>query len=215
LEVLTERIRLRASMLKEDGVLTQGDLEGAGILPVPGNANPFVPWTDPNLPYECFCGEFIYADTPHSHDEPFGGEMSIAGHVAPEPSGLTEAAKKFLDRIGDLEQLGTPEEIAEQAFAIWGESQLAYYDTTNWDRDDQAFYRSRPMTEPDAVMQAVLRRANMASDPIYMANQPVSIWPEAETLVRQKIDASYDYDAEIRSRDQLAREDYRRFGDHA
>jgi hypothetical protein len=31
------------------------------------NANPFVPWDDPQIPFECECGEIIYADTVHEH----------------------------------------------------------------------------------------------------------------------------------------------------
>ncbi len=71
-ETLQERIRLTAAALKEKGVLSQEDLEGAELLPAPGNANRFVPWTDPNIPYECVCGTIIYSDTPHFHpgDEP-------------------------------------------------------------------------------------------------------------------------------------------------
>jgi hypothetical protein len=69
---LEERIRLRAASLKEQGLLSQKDLEGAGLLPVPGNANPYVPWSDPQIPYHCVCGEIIYSDTVHLHlgDEP-------------------------------------------------------------------------------------------------------------------------------------------------
>jgi len=33
------------------------------------NANPFVPWSDPQIPFECSCGKIIYADTVHSHDD--------------------------------------------------------------------------------------------------------------------------------------------------
>lgn len=35
---------------------------------VQGNANEFVPWSDPGIPYHCECGEIIYADTPHTHE---------------------------------------------------------------------------------------------------------------------------------------------------
>lgn len=31
------------------------------------NANPFVPWTNSDTPFECECGAIIYADTSHSH----------------------------------------------------------------------------------------------------------------------------------------------------
>ena len=34
-----------------------------------GNANDFGPWSDPTIPFECGCGEIIYADTPHKHQE--------------------------------------------------------------------------------------------------------------------------------------------------
>ena len=31
------------------------------------NKNSFVPWTDPNIDYECACGARIYADQVHVH----------------------------------------------------------------------------------------------------------------------------------------------------
>lgn len=34
-----------------------------------GNANPFVPWSDPQIPFECDCGAIIYADSAHTHDQ--------------------------------------------------------------------------------------------------------------------------------------------------
>jgi hypothetical protein len=33
------------------------------------NANPFVPWSDPQIPYECECGAIIYSDWEHSHGD--------------------------------------------------------------------------------------------------------------------------------------------------
>ncbi len=36
-----------------------------------GNANPYVPWSDPQIPFECDCGEIIYADTVHTHPETY------------------------------------------------------------------------------------------------------------------------------------------------
>ena len=32
-----------------------------------GNANEFVPWTDPQIDFECSCGARIYSDTVHTH----------------------------------------------------------------------------------------------------------------------------------------------------
>jgi hypothetical protein len=33
------------------------------------NANSFVPWDDPQIPFECSCGAIIYADTVHTHED--------------------------------------------------------------------------------------------------------------------------------------------------
>lgn len=36
-------------------------------ISIPGNANSFVPWADPLIPFECECGAIIYADSEHEH----------------------------------------------------------------------------------------------------------------------------------------------------
>jgi hypothetical protein len=42
-----------------------------------GNANRYVPWDDPQIPYECTCGDIIYSDWPHTHPgDPEPGKMS-------------------------------------------------------------------------------------------------------------------------------------------
>jgi hypothetical protein len=44
-----------------------------------GNANAYVPWNDPQLPYWCECGEMIYCDSPHTHP----GDPGHPGYPAP------------------------------------------------------------------------------------------------------------------------------------
>lgn len=36
-------------------------------LDLSNNANPFVPWDDPQIPFECDCGAVIYSDSVHEH----------------------------------------------------------------------------------------------------------------------------------------------------
>lgn len=33
-----------------------------------GDANPFLSWGEPIIPYVCSCGQVVYGDTSHSHD---------------------------------------------------------------------------------------------------------------------------------------------------
>ena len=58
------QIAFLASGLADAGVISRE--EATGAMPE-GNANSFVPWDDPQIPFECYCGEIIYADTPHEH----------------------------------------------------------------------------------------------------------------------------------------------------
>lgn len=43
-----------------------------GYMEATGNANPYVPWANADIPYHCACGDIIYSDTEHFHpgDEP-------------------------------------------------------------------------------------------------------------------------------------------------
>lgn len=45
------------------------DLAEAAGFDLSGNANSFVPWDNPDVPYECECGSIIYSDTEHTHGE--------------------------------------------------------------------------------------------------------------------------------------------------
>ena len=65
------RVRMEIAQRKADlGDNIDSDLHeimrAAGV-DTSKNANPFVPWDDPNIPFECDCGEIIYADSEHEH----------------------------------------------------------------------------------------------------------------------------------------------------
>lgn len=45
------------------------DIAEAAGFDLSNNANPYVPWDDPQIPYHCECGQIIYADSRHSHGE--------------------------------------------------------------------------------------------------------------------------------------------------
>lgn len=59
-----ETARLVGAISQEEAEQARRNYEA---VQVPGNANPFVPWDDPNIPYWCDCGEIIYSDFVHEH----------------------------------------------------------------------------------------------------------------------------------------------------
>ncbi|MEK7626066.1 MAG: hypothetical protein AAB423_01770 [Patescibacteria group bacterium] len=58
-------------MAKPFGDVTSAEIDKAEqeleAISIPGNANSFVPWADPLIPFECECGAIIYADSEHEH----------------------------------------------------------------------------------------------------------------------------------------------------
>jgi len=49
------------------GLTTTGELQESNRRLYPNNANTYTPWDDPQIPYECECGEIIYSDSAHTH----------------------------------------------------------------------------------------------------------------------------------------------------
>jgi hypothetical protein len=52
-----------------DNTSTIFDTADAAGIDRTGNANAFVPWSDPMIPFECDCGKVIYSDTMHVHGD--------------------------------------------------------------------------------------------------------------------------------------------------
>lgn len=64
-----QRLELAAAIISAEGHGIISEADAIAAMPIPeGNANPFVPWSDPQIPFECYCGKIIYSDTPHTHD---------------------------------------------------------------------------------------------------------------------------------------------------
>lgn len=177
---LQERIRLTAAALKEQGVLSQADLEGAGLLPVPGNANPYVPWDDPQIPYECICGEIIYADTPHSH----GDERE---NVRRANEGVQMQLRNKLNI----------DEVVELAIRLFNEHEVKHYLE---DHGDEYRGAGRAYEAGDAVRAAMARLEGIDDHQAEYDEIAPSWWPEAEERVRVSISS---YDEEIARRQQL------------
>lgn len=181
---LRERVRLRAAALKEQGLLTQADLEGAELLPVPGNANSFVPWDDPNIPYECSCGQIIWADTPHSHGEEL---------VYLEAERHHDKGKQM--RLHSQLSL---DEVAGRAIELFNKHEVKHYLE---DHGDEFRGAGRAYEAGDAVRAAMeqLSYDDKLGQSEYDEVAP-SWWPEAEERVRAAIP---DYNEEIERRQAL------------
>jgi len=185
-EDLRERIRLSAASLKEQGLLTQDDLVGAGLLPVPGNANPYVPWSDPQIPYACACGQIIYADTPHSHGE----ETDFAES---EYRRVDETAEALRSRLNI-------DEVVERALALFNEHEVKHY---YQDRGEEYRSGGRAYEAGDAVRSAMERLGGVTNHQSEYDEVAPKWWPEAEQRVCAAIP---DYSAEIDRRQQLGYE---------
>jgi hypothetical protein len=182
---LEERIHLTAAALKEQGVLSQKDLEGAGLLPVPGNANPYVPWDDPQIPYECFCGQTIYADTPHSHgNDPLDIELE---RVRNENK---EAQMQLRNKLNI-------DEVVEGAIRLFNEIEVKHYLE---DHGEEYRGAGRAFEAGDAVRAAMALLEGLNDRQSENDEVAPSWWPEAEERVRAAIP---NYDSEIERRQQL------------
>lgn len=63
------RLELAAAIIQAEGSGVVSEADAIASMPIPnGNANCFVPWDDPLIPFECYCGRIIYSDTVHTHD---------------------------------------------------------------------------------------------------------------------------------------------------
>lgn len=180
-----ELIRLTAAALKEQGVLSQEDLEGAGLLPVPGNANPYVPWDDPQIPYECSCGQIIYSDSQHSHgNDPLDIELE---RVRNENK---EAQMQLRNKLNI-------DEVVELAIKLFSEHEVKHYLEDRWEEFRAA---GRAYEAGDAVRAAMEQLGEINNRQSEYDEVAPSWWPEAEARVRAEFP---DYDKEIERRQQL------------
>lgn len=182
---LGERIRLEAFALKELGVLSQEDLEGAGLLPVPGNANPYVPWDDPHIPYECYCGQIIYSDWPHSHGYELLEVERRREHKANEEAWMQLRSKLKID------------EVVELAIRLFNEHEVKHYLE---DHGDEYRGAGRAYEAGDAVRAAVTQLQGLEDRQSEYDEFAPNWWPEAEERLRAAIS---NYDEEIARRQQL------------
>jgi hypothetical protein len=105
------------------------------------------------------------------------------------------------------------EKIIDEAYRHWSKNHILQYDATDYQVDDQAFYRYRGMTAYDAMACALMKRCDLAPQPEQFSGEYAVIWPDAVQKLIELIGGEKDYYATVALYEEEAMEHYRLHGE--